>query len=65
MSRQLRTKAITACSIRRPTINCAPLVPIDRFYAFTANLQLDFGGNIGLNKVTPRTQLFVGLSQRF
>ena len=34
-------------------------------YALTPNLQLDFGGNFGLNKVTPRTQLFVGLSQRF
>ena len=34
-------------------------------YALTPNLQLDFGGNFGLNKVTPRTQLLVGLSQRF
>jgi len=34
-------------------------------YALTPNLQLDFGGNFGLNKMTPRTQLYVGLSQRF
>jgi hypothetical protein len=34
-------------------------------YALTPNLQLDFGGNFGLNKVTPRTQLYAGLSQRF
>jgi hypothetical protein len=34
-------------------------------YALNPNLQLDFGGNFGLNKVTPRTQLYAGLSQRF
>jgi hypothetical protein len=34
-------------------------------YALTPNLQFDFGGNFGLNKVTPRTQLYAGLSQRF
>jgi hypothetical protein len=34
-------------------------------YALTPNLQLDFGGNFGLNNVTPRTQLYAGLSQRF
>jgi hypothetical protein len=34
-------------------------------YALTPNLQLDFGGNFGLNKVSPRTQLYAGLSQRF
>jgi hypothetical protein len=33
--------------------------------ALTPNLQLDFGGNFGLNKMTPRTQLYVGLAQRF
>jgi hypothetical protein len=33
--------------------------------ALTPNLQLDFGGNFSLNDVTPRTQLYVGLSQRF
>lgn len=34
-------------------------------YTLTPNLQLDFGGNFGLNKVTPRIQLYAGLSQRF
>jgi len=30
-----------------------------------ADLQLDFGGNFSLNDVAPRTQLYMGLSQRF
>jgi hypothetical protein len=34
-------------------------------YALTPNLQLDFGGNFSLNSVPPRTQLYMGLSQRF
>jgi len=34
-------------------------------YALTANWQLDFGGNFGLNSVAPRAQLYTGLSQRF
>lgn len=34
-------------------------------YTLTPNLQLDFGGNFGLNKVTPRAQLYAGRSQRF
>jgi hypothetical protein len=34
-------------------------------HAVTANLQLDFGGNFGLKAVTPRVQLFTGVSQRF
>jgi hypothetical protein len=34
-------------------------------YALTPNLQLDCGGNFGLDHVTPRTQLYAGLSQRF
>jgi hypothetical protein len=34
-------------------------------YALTPNLQLDFGGNFGLNGAAPRAQLYVGLSQRF
>jgi len=33
--------------------------------ALTPNLQLDFGGNFGLNKPTPRNQVYAGLSQRF
>jgi hypothetical protein len=33
--------------------------------ALTPNLQLDFGGNFGLNGVTPRAQFYAGLSQRF
>jgi hypothetical protein len=33
--------------------------------ALNPNLQLDFGGNFSLNGVAPRTQLYVGLSQRF
>ncbi|MGO9716559.1 MAG: transporter [Steroidobacteraceae bacterium] len=33
--------------------------------ALTPNLQLDFGGNFSLNSVAPRTQLYVGLSQRY
>jgi len=32
--------------------------------ALTPNLQLDIGGNFSLNSVTPRAQLFAGLSQR-
>jgi len=34
-------------------------------YALTPNWQLDFGGNFSLNGAAPRTQLYVGLSQRF
>jgi hypothetical protein len=34
-------------------------------YALTRNLQLDIGGNCGLNNVMPRIQLYAGLSQRF
>ncbi|HXW64259.1 MAG TPA: transporter [Burkholderiaceae bacterium] len=33
--------------------------------ALAANLQLDFGGNLSLNGIGPRLQLYVGLSQRF
>jgi len=33
--------------------------------ALTPNLQLDFGGNFSLNDVAPRTQLYMGVSQRF
>ena len=45
----------------------SPLYTLDEAltYALTPNLQLDFGGNFGLNKVTPRAQLYAGLSQRF
>ena len=34
-------------------------------YALSPNLQLDLGGNFSLNGVVPRTQLYMGLSQRF
>ena len=34
-------------------------------YAITPTLQVDFGGNFGLNGVQPQTQLYAGLSQRF
>ncbi|MGD0503006.1 MAG: transporter [Steroidobacteraceae bacterium] len=34
-------------------------------YALKPNMQLDFGGNIGLNGAAPRVQLYGGLSQRF
>jgi hypothetical protein len=34
-------------------------------YALTPNWQLDFGGNLSLNDVAPRAQLYLGLSQRF
>jgi hypothetical protein len=34
-------------------------------YALSPNMQLDFGGNFCLNGVTPRAQLYTGLSQRF
>jgi len=34
-------------------------------YALTPNVQIDFGGNFGLNKITPRDQVYAGLSQRF
>jgi hypothetical protein len=45
----------------------SPIYTLDEAltYALTLNLQFDFGGNFGLNKVTPRTQLYAGLSQRF
>jgi hypothetical protein len=45
----------------------SPVYTLDQAltYALTPNLQFDFGGNFGLNKVTPRTQLYAGLSQRF
>jgi hypothetical protein len=33
--------------------------------ALTPNMQIDFGRNFSLNSVTPRAQLFAGLSQRF
>lgn len=34
-------------------------------YGATAYLQLDAGVNLGLNRVTPRTQGYLGLSQKF
>jgi hypothetical protein len=34
-------------------------------YALRPNLQLDIGANFGLNSVSPQTQLYTGLSQRF
>jgi len=34
-------------------------------YAITPNWQFDLGGNFGLNRVTPRDQVYAGLSQRF
>ncbi|MES2754494.1 MAG: transporter [Pseudomonadota bacterium] len=34
-------------------------------YALTARVQLDLGGNFGLNRNTPDTQLYVGISTRF
>jgi hypothetical protein len=34
-------------------------------YGFTPYLQLDAGVNIGLNRYTPRTQAYVGVSQKF
>jgi hypothetical protein len=34
-------------------------------YLVTKNLQLDAGVNIGLNKATPKTQSYVGISYRF
>lgn len=34
-------------------------------YLVNPNLQLDVGGNFGLNQATPDTQLYVGLSTRF
>jgi hypothetical protein len=45
----------------------SPIYTLDEAltYAVTPNLQLDFGGNFGLNRVTPRNQLYAGLSQRF
>ncbi len=33
--------------------------------AITPTWQFDFGGNFGLNRVTPRDQFYAGLSQRF
>jgi hypothetical protein len=34
-------------------------------YAITPNWQFDLGGNFGLNRVTPRDQVYAGLAQRF
>jgi Putative MetA-pathway of phenol degradation len=34
-------------------------------YGATAYLQLDAGVNLGLNRATPQTQLYLGLSQKF
>ena len=34
-------------------------------YALTPKVQLDIGGNFGLNRATPDTQLYVGISTRF
>lgn len=34
-------------------------------YALAPNLQLDLGGNFSLNAVAPRTQLYLGISERF
>lgn len=34
-------------------------------YALTPRVQLDLGGNFGLNRTTPDTQLYVGISTRF
>jgi hypothetical protein len=33
--------------------------------ALRPTLQLDFGGNFGLNRATPGAQLYVGVSTRF
>jgi len=44
-----------------------PIYTLDEALAFaiTPNLQLDFGGNFGLNGAPPQIQPYVGLSQRF
>ena len=34
-------------------------------YAVTNTLQVDVGANFGLNRATPRTQLYLGLAKRF
>ncbi len=34
-------------------------------YLLTPTVQLDFGSNLSLNKVTPQTQIYTGVSQRF
>jgi hypothetical protein len=34
-------------------------------YGVTAYLQLDAGVNLGLNRVTPQTQVYLGISQKF
>jgi hypothetical protein len=34
-------------------------------FALTANIQVDFGGNFSLSRVTPKSELYAGLSQRF
>jgi len=33
-------------------------------FALTPNLQIDFGGNFGLNSISPRHQVYAGISQR-
>ena len=45
----------------------SPVYTLDEALTYTLipNLQLDFGSNFGLNHVTPRAQLYAGLSQRF
>ncbi len=44
-----------------------PIYTLDEALTFTitSNLQLDFGGNFGLNGAPPQLQPYVGLSQRF
>jgi hypothetical protein len=34
-------------------------------YAVTSTLQFDLGANFGLNRATPKTQLYLGVSKRF
>jgi hypothetical protein len=34
-------------------------------YALTPDLQLDFGGNFSANGVSPQSQIYTGLSERF
>lgn len=34
-------------------------------YSLTSTLQLDIGGNFGLNRATPATQVYVGIATRF
>jgi hypothetical protein len=45
----------------------SPIYTLDQAFTFalTPNLQIDFGGNFGLNSISPRNQVYAGISQRF